>query len=73
MNIEINRAVIWLAVGVRKVSIYNLGSSREALHQSGKRYEKAVSNWLESKGLIPDLDSAIEGTFEDRHQNDYKQ
>jgi hypothetical protein len=47
------------------VPIYNLGSSREALHQSGERYKKAVSDWLESKGLIPYLDSAIEGTFED--------
>lgn len=45
--------------------IYNLGSSREALHQSGERYKKAVSDWLESKGLTPYLDSAIEGTFED--------
>jgi hypothetical protein len=48
-----------------KVPVYNLGSSREALHESGERYKKAVSDWLESKGLIPYLNSAIEGTFED--------
>ena len=51
--------------------ITNIGKQREALTGSTEFYKKKIVEYLEvSRGLIPKMDSYIEGTLADRVLSD---
>jgi len=46
--------------------LIQLLKEREALSTKGEQYKQAVTRYLQSRGYELDIDSAIEGTFEDQ-------